>query len=219
MPSKKLKNKLIAIVMTLGMFMTACTTTVKTSSVENYVEYNEQNNIINQSTNSNILESYAAGIIRTPSNAAKKTARAFDELPPRIKNLYKYTRGSITIIDDTIDNMHFAGKYIPLRNDILIKKNARHLKMTLFHEIGHMLDFKYYPGAIILSKSRTFKDIYKEEKSNFRTDHSELEYFIADSTEYFAQAFAEYLLKPERLQERCPKTYEYIDYRVNNYGL
>ena len=86
--------------------------------------------------------------------------------------------------------------------------------MTLYHEVGHFFDYKYYK-YYSLSDSKEFQAIFYEERYNFKTNHSELWYFQETSREYFAQAFAEYILNPKRLQKNCPETYEFINYYIN----
>lgn len=207
------KSKLITIITILGITFSGCSNT-KTTGIENYEEYCEEHNIINLSTTDNTPESLS-GINRHPEDAQEKVVEAFDGLPDHIEDFYMDEHGKILIVDDESNNLSWAGQYTPRNDEIKIKKNSYDIKVVLYHEIGHMIDFKY-KNFIVLSNTREFKEIYEEEKDNFKVDHSNPEYFRNNRQEYFAQAFSEYLINPERLKKNCPKTYEFIKYNIDN---
>ena len=56
-----------------------------------------------------------------------------------------------------------------------------------------------------------------KKRHNFKAEDN-LEYYISTPREYFASAFAEYMLNPERLKRNTPRTYEYIDRQVKQMG-
>lgn len=98
--------------------------------------------------------------------------------------------------------------------------NLRLSREILLHELGHYFDL----NTGIVSFQHYFKEIYEEEKDNFRktreftVENNYVEANIANATEYFAEASACYILYPEDLLEYCPKTYEVIVNHINEYN-
>lgn len=208
----KLKTIILVLIITLGAFIGGCSTT-KDIDINNYNEYY---NIENRTTDELLPEAfiYYSSVPRTPEWANKDVIEAFDKLPDSVKELYLKRKCKIIIIDETLNELDIAGSYYPFYNDIYIKKCVNNLDMTLYHEVGHFFDYKYYK-YYSLSDSKEFQAIFYEERYNFKTNHSELWYFQETSREYFAQAFAEYILNSKRLQKNCPETYDFINYYIN----
>ena len=98
------------------------------------------------------------------------------------------------------------------------QENRDNLEIILITEIGHLLDESV---ARRLSNSVEFLQVFEEEMQKFTlTEEYNVEYFkiytnISTPLEYFATAFSAYISHPENLQFYCPKTYDYIDTRVN----
>jgi hypothetical protein len=214
-----LKKKIVATITVLGILFTGCSNTTDIGNYDNSVDIEDcdkyciEHNIINLSTNNNIPESFL-GKVRNPKDAQEKVVEAFNNLPDHIEDFYMDENGTIIIIDDKSNNITWAGLYKPAVDEIKIKKNAYDIESVLYHEIGHMIDYKYETFKI-LSYTREFEDIFEEEKSNFIVDHSDPEYFRNNIKEYFAQAYSEYLIKPRRLKKHCPKTYEFIKQHID----
>ncbi|UYZ39119.1 hypothetical protein OD350_29030 (plasmid) [Clostridium beijerinckii] len=87
---------------------------------------------------------------------------------------------------------------------------------TMDHEAGHVLDTLYNekwtsPEVInFYSCSQDFQAIYEKEK--YSTDgYSSEKYSDTQIEEYFAECFAWYIEKPEKLKQSSPLTYEFID--------
>lgn len=207
-------KKIFATILAVSMLFTTACTPSKTESKDEYAQLSETYNIVNKSTNNNIPEAFMHGIIRSPEKAQDKVVDSMEFLPDKVLDLYESSNCKIIIIDDKKTNLDYDGRYFPFFNDIYVKKNSSLLDATVYHEIGHMYDFKYYTFKN-LSETDEFMDIYESEKMNFKTSHSEIEYFRASNKEYFAQAFAEYVKHPRRLKRYCPRTYDYINKYVN----
>ena len=209
-----LKKKIVATITILGILFTGCS---NTTDIEDYDEYCAEHNIINLSTTDNIPESLL-GRIRHPEDAQEEVVEAFDNLPDHIEDFYMDENGTIIIVNDEHNNISWAGLYKPINDEIKIKKNAYDIESVLYHEIGHMIDFKYKTFKI-LSYTEEFKRIFEEERYNFKVDHSNSEYFMNNIKEYFAQAYSEYLTNPVRLKKHCPKTYEFIRYHIDGHRV
>jgi hypothetical protein len=208
-------KKIFATVLAVSILFTstACIPS-KTEPKDEYAQLSETYDIVNKSTNDNIPESFIHGIIRSPEKAQIKVVDSMEFLPDKVLDLYESSNCKIIIIDDKKNNMDYDGRYYPFLNNIYVKKNSALLDLTLYHEIGHMYDFKYYTFKC-LSESDEFMDIFESERMNFKTFHSDLDYFRASHEEYFAQAFAEFVKHPRRLKRYCPRTYDYINKYVN----
>ena len=91
------------------------------------------------------------------------------------------------------------------------------IEFFLIHEVGHLMDIiSYYKN----SSNGGFEEIYKEEKENFKelevykSGGLSLEDNISTIPEYFASAFACFFIDGEELKEKCPKTYQHIEKRL-----
>jgi len=84
---------------------------------------------------------------------------------------------------------------------------------AILHELGHAVDAELkYP-----STSRDFGLIYGEEVPIFIKTHLTAKANTATATEYFAEAFQEYIINPTYLYNNCPKTYTFINACLNSF--
>ena len=74
------------------------------------------------------------------------------------------------------------------------------LSDTELHEVGHVID----ESLGMISRSETFKSIYDKHKNELNS------YASIDSTEYFATAYNEYRIRPDKLREKQPEIYKYM---------
>ena len=89
-----------------------------------------------------------------------------------------------------------------------------------YHEVGHCVD--YLCSSTYISNGRlyvklkssgpTFRRIYRKEVGKYRALDWETneDYVTANTTEFFAQAYAEYTCHPKAFRKMCPKTYAFI---------
>lgn len=99
-------------------------------------------------------------------------------------------------------------------NNIIIYKTGdyeRDLK-TLFHEIAHHFDYDFYQRSPMRISGRAdFMKVCIKERNNV---FSEEEHHYKND-EYFAWSISEYYTNRNELKERCPKTYEWIEYNID----
>lgn len=119
-------------------------------------------------------------------------------------NKHGYKIEVVDKIEDT-NNWGFnpAGLFVKSDKTILLDSNA--VDWAFNHEYGHFIDNINYN----ISTSRTFKDIYNNEKNKF--DFINKEYANSSTTEYFACAYREYIEQPNKLKNMCIETYNFID--------
>ena len=132
----------------------------------------------------------------------------YDKLPPKVKDIFEdsgYRVYVVTLIDGDEGIM---GQTIIGPRIVLIKNLGVYVERTMFHECGHVLDDKL--AITFISSSDEFKNIYNEERLQFRADNN-VDYYISSPSEYFASAFSEYMIRPVRLQHNTPKTYDFIE--------
>ena len=140
---------------------------------------------------------------------------AYDELPEVLKDKYEAMDYEMVIVDE-IGNSDYGvivGRIMHGPRTIMIKDEAGLARRTVFHEFGHLLDYRQL--MIDYSSTNEFKVIYEEEKENFETNYGGYEYAISTKEEYFASAFAEYMINPDRLKSNTPRTYNYIEKCLN----
>lgn len=139
----------------------------------------------------------------------------------RIKGMYSSSERVIYAETYTKSNIKNGYSYKKEVNKYSTEEfNIRVAKNTLLHELGHYFDL----NTGIVSFYNAFKEIYLEEKDNFRktreflVENNKVEENIANQNEYFAEAMTCYILYPEDLLEYCPKTYEVIVNHINEYN-
>ena len=103
---------------------------------------------------------------------------------------------------------------ISFKQSKVIFLNEEYVDTSLLHEIGHAVNSEFG----LLSETEEFKNIYESEKDNFDcyVGDGDEEHCTKNESEYFAEAFHQYLLASDLLKEDCPATYEYIDNFLNN---
>lgn len=103
---------------------------------------------------------------------------------------------------------------ISFKQSKVIFLNEEYVDTSLLHEIGHAVNSEFG----LLSETEEFKNIYESEKNNFDcyVGDGDEEHCTKNESEYFAEAFHQYLLASDLLKEDCPATYEYIDNFLNN---
>lgn len=132
----------------------------------------------------------------------------YGKLPHKVKEMLQDNNYRIHVVDSIEDNPNITGITYYGPRIIAIKNDMFYVSRTMFHECGHVLDDKSH--ITYISGTKEFKKIYEEEKDYFVVDNN-YDYFISTEPEYFASAFAEYMLNPHRLKVNTPKTYEFIE--------
>lgn len=138
-----------------------------------------------------------------------KTNEEIEKLPDNIYNLLK-NDWKIYLTDEDLDDKFFDGALGSVpgatvwnKKEIYIQNNYDKLDMTVLHELGHAVDCE-----LKINEQEEWKQIYNEEKelATFMTEHCK-----STIKEYFADSFSNYIKNPEELNEKCPKTYNYIE--------
>ena len=148
----------------------------------------------------------------------EKVWDAYDKLPDNVKEMLDDESYSIYVVDpleSTVEGYITLGRTFFRFGVIQISNKDIWVERTTLHEVGHVIDDE--SAFTFISRSNEFKEIYQEEKENFKyvvVDNHE--YFISSEIEYFAQAFSEYMINPEGLKMFTPRTYEFIDRCVKN---
>lgn len=132
----------------------------------------------------------------------------YSKLPHKVKEMLQDNNYRIHVVDSIQNNPNITGITYYGPRIIEIKNDMFYVSRTMYHECGHVLDNELHIKYI--SGTEEFKKIYEEEKDYFVVDNN-YDYFISTEAEYFASAFAEYMLKPSRLKLNTPKTYEFIE--------
>lgn len=96
-----------------------------------------------------------------------------------------------------------AGIYEISSKYILIAEESSKWQPTVLHEFGHYLSDTYE-----IASSPEFKELEKRESSELAKLNA---YATTNTEEYFAEAFAYYMVKPTVLEYVAPDTYCYID--------
>lgn len=109
------------------------------------------------------------------------------------------------------DDYKTAGFYNTDKKMIVVN-DAKNADFTLFHEQGHFVDFNYDERGLI-SETKEWKSAMNMEYPKTGWD-----LYYSDPQEYFAESFAYYFSKPEKLKDMCPQTFRIIDRVVKDYN-
>jgi hypothetical protein len=96
---------------------------------------------------------------------------------------------------------------------IWLKNDRFAIEIATIHEFGHYIDYIEND----LSTSDDFMRIYEAEKDSFGDNvmnplHTTIkEHISSNTTEFFAEAFAYYIIHPEKMKTHCPMLYEYYE--------
>ena len=112
---------------------------------------------------------------------------------PRLKS---FLMGRLSGLADSVDKR------------IYVHGKKEDIRRALIHEFGHYLDYKCGISSLDLD----FENIYAAEKYGFAEKRKTDDHATSNSQEYFAEAFAQLILYPELLAEKCPDTYDYFFY-------
>lgn len=177
--------------------------TIRNQNARLQNEQQKTNNTDNMNTDNEVSHIQNEGI-----------KEAYSNLPESVKKLFKDTDCTITEVSYIKDNcagiLYTGHTSYP---QIEIVYNARYIQNVTYHEFGHLLDYGY--NNYFESEDDEFMNIYYAERSNFKNNYN-YEYAVSNSTEYFAEAFAEYMKNPQQLKDNTPRTYNYIVNTINN---
>lgn len=110
------------------------------------------------------------------------------------------------------DNEWTTLAYFNPRHKLVIMRRNFNTNDVISHEMGHYFEHKCEDNG--LCDESDLIDLFNEESEDYHLYNEN--YARKNYAEFFAECFARYLLEPEKLQENCPKIYDYIDSRYNN---
>lgn len=94
----------------------------------------------------------------------------------------------------------------------LIEVSAAYPTAGIGHATGHALN-----SLLSMSSTSNFELVYKAEAESLPMTGAVAK--ISSADEYFAEAFNVYTVNPSLLQEKCPKTYAYMEAAVNQAAI
>ncbi|OUB14806.1 hypothetical protein BK708_25295 [Bacillus thuringiensis serovar yunnanensis] len=132
----------------------------------------------------------------------------------------------IILQDTPVDNKGSIGGYNPNTNEIRINVNnqefvGRPSDWVFAHELGHAMDHKLF--NLQIGSDLKFQKIFSQEKVAYAKEfgfdidnrYPQLDTF-GKCREYWADAFAKFLLKNDRLKTTTPQTYQYMKDTLSN---
>lgn len=141
----------------------------------------------------------------------------FEKLPSNFKDHFKNDNSRIIITNKDL------GSYIYGKKDSSIKGVCNYFhesgyadvyviydntnKYVIYHELGHYMDYELH----YISNSSEFIDIWHEEMAYLYMINNTNPANINTPKEYFAEAFCYYMKNRTELQNRCPKTYLFLE--------
>lgn len=149
-----------------------------------------------------------------------KLYKYLDLIPSNIIDEFIYKSCKIVLTSESLED-RFLSKYVLagvfFDNKIYLSNKFDWSEQSIIHEMGHFVDYNmsgaYIPYANArASDAEEFLKIYEEEKNVMKLNSDkDKAYYINSSQEYFAQAFEEYILNPNRLKLNSLETYKYMN--------
>lgn len=140
-----------------------------------------------------------------------KAIKCFSELPQNVQNVFVNNGWKIRISSEYLmDSPDCEGYCDPNVKKIFFKAAVEQFKSSLWHEVGHFIDFQCdYPSG-----SSEFAEIFKKEKGYLMRENNTYEFYkycTMNEKEYFAESFANYMNDSYKLQMVAPGTFGIID--------
>ena len=158
----------------------------------------------------------------TSESASAEAREYYNLLPQGVKDMFE-TKGWKIEISDLVAVNYYGSIYGGFSLEGYIAgytdSEAKEIVLAdtdtgaaLNHEMGHFFDY----NVGMVSASQEFAKIFKAEVSSF--DKGNNTYSYTDASEFFAEAFREYVECAGYLKKTCPQTYAFIDDLVADYG-
>lgn len=135
-------------------------------------------------------------IVPTAQNGTFSVETAAPKVDPKVKKAFEELNFKINV-----NNAVTYSGYFEARKQSI---TMRQLDDAVYHELGHFVAFV----AGNMDTTPNFKAIYESEKSLYK--EFDAVYVCSSPSEYFAQSFREFTLKPAELKNSRPRTYEAV---------
>lgn len=160
----------------------------------------------------NILQNTAIQNIGGVSDELmQKFSKAYMMVPENVREHFTNDGWTIYATTEDIGQKYYGHKMNILALTVTGEKaiyidNRKKAANSLIHEMGHYIDY----SNDFISSSEEFAEIYNEEVSTFRSIHSTHANNTATAVEYFAEFYMVAILDPEKVKDKCPRTYEFV---------
>lgn len=140
-----------------------------------------------------------------------KLIEYFSELPQKVQKCFIDNGWKIRISSEYLLGSPDCEGYCDINEKkIYFKSAAEQFKNSIWHEIGHFIDYQWG----FLSESQYFSETFKREKGYLMREQISYEFYrycTLNEQEYFAESFAFYMEDAYKLQMVAPRTYDFID--------
>ena len=110
---------------------------------------------------------------------------------------------------------HISGRKIR----VWLEQGKLAIDMSLFHEIGHVIDYVVGEGQLHSKKDSAWQMVFNHDKDRYLRSklHKEPElrmlheYSVQNPTEYFASTFVDFIRNSDWLKTESPDTYYYME--------
>lgn len=179
-------------------------------------ETTETDNVFSSAStyNENNIEKVAKAHEEKSNDAGQlfkdKVMYYYDMIPVNVRNSIEADGWQIIVTDEDLQSKYAFNAPALATTDYQTKTiyiaNKKFAVKSVTHEVGHVVDFKL--GSI--SWTQSFHDAFIAETASFNTFWNTDFQNTDTQTEYFAESFETYILKPDKLKQYCPATYELL---------
>lgn len=133
----------------------------------------------------------------------------YGTLPADVRAAFEDAGWRVVVVGSSLGQRYDSGSVLGM-TDVSEKTiyidNRENAGSTIYHEMGHFVDLNF-----VYSGTPAFQEIWSREADSMGNSWITNSANIANSTEYFAEAFEAYCLSPAALYLACPDTYMYLD--------
>lgn len=137
----------------------------------------------------------------TAKNGTVTLSASAPKLQTNVKNAFEKMGFKVTVNS----SVSYSGLFDAKSRTITLKKADE----TIYHEMGHFVAF----AAGNADTTSSFKKIFESEKGKY-TEYNKA-YVLANSSEYFAESYKNFVENPTKLKASRPQTYQAIENAVN----
>lgn len=177
--------------------------------------------VMSKYLSSNAVKSYGFKTKGSVSSSRQKYANKYmGYIPTKIWNRFVDKGWTLRITTEDIRKVYYpeiksslAGLTMFDERMIVIGYSEKRIRRALLHEMGHFVDSELgFP-----SFTDEFEAIYNSEKNKAKFKDQVDKHCTSTSTEYFAEAFLQYLIYPSNLKKNAPKTYAFIKKCISDF--
>lgn len=132
-------------------------------------------------------------------------------IPENIREKFEEDGWKISATTENLGRKYFGKKMSILALTVTDEKaiyidDREKARYSVIHEMGHFIDF----SSGFVSGTEEFEEIFNEEVDLLRSFHKTHINNTSTAVEYFAESYQAMIIESEKMMEKCPNTYQFV---------